>query len=770
MPLPKGFQMDAPAKLPSGFVLDSDQSAPPAPRQTINPEARTATNYGSEVVRGVGRGLKNDAVGLYQSARHPAETGRDMFNQAFLDIAATKGAWDASKGQPLSARAAGAGLAALENAPVIGGMVQHAEQGGGRMGSPEAVGAAAEGVTSIEAPEVAAKAIELAPRVPEMARSVAQTAIGVGPKLTEETAEKAAADFEKKKADVAERNANKMDEARQKQADAQVKADTENRAERLRLKQEYEQKVRDANEKHARDKAKAEEANAQALRDYNQAIGKVVEKNRAIEEARKASADTQARTQVQGSQLIYGLNGLAQTLRQRANGMFDAVRDKVGNATEPGQDLGAATRQALQKIAGSTERPKVFKDILSKYPEAEPDTIEYQGAQIQKGTPLYDVLKQHGAAEVPTVSFGDLQGYYSELGSELSRGNLPADVYLATKALQESVGNLMQRMANKAGAGKDLIAARQFYRDYMDTFHSPQGPSGSGSPVAQALDAKDPMRAVDYFAGKSGDRGIAMLRKYDPDLANLAQEAQRTQRGKAPAPRAEKGSISAVKPPKRQAAPSGANLPLPPVLPEGETVPFQQPKLEPAPKAPMLDPEALKRQEVTRAARSIQKFSKGDLYILLSGPIGGLIGGLLAKDPGMGLFYGAVADPALFMGRKLFARALDMDAVKNWLENPDERDFKAMEKLPPESQAQVRDALQQFINRQPRGISVSPKVRAFLLGGALAGQGKLAPRSSPSSSPGGQGAGPGQPSQLPAPRALAGPYGNPTDNWSNPQQ
>ena len=176
-----------------------------------------------------------------------------------------------------------------------------------------------------EAPDAVAKAVSLAPRIPEVVRSTAQTAMGVGPKLTEEMAEKAAADFGKKMADVSERNANKMDEARQKQADAQVKADAENRAERLRLKQEYEQKVRDANEKHAGDKAKAEEANAQALREYNQAVGKVVEKNRAIEEARKASADTQARTQVQGSQLISGLNGLDQTLRQRANGIMRAV-------------------------------------------------------------------------------------------------------------------------------------------------------------------------------------------------------------------------------------------------------------------------------------------------------------------------------------------------------------------------------------------------------------------------------------------------------------
>jgi hypothetical protein len=198
------------------------------------------------------------------------------------------------------------------------------------------------------------------------------------------------------------------------------------------------------------------------------------------------------------------------------------------------------------------------------------------------------VLASHGAVSAPPVTFADLQGYYSELSTELSKGTLPGDVYQATRALQEAVGDQMQKLADGAGVGKQLTTARKFYRDYMDTFHEPTGPSSSGSPIAQALLAKDPAVAVQKFSGASGDRGIAILRRYDPRLADLAQRARAAKQG-APTGtvpvRTPVASISVAKqtavpagpslplPPVLESAPSprAANLPLPPVLPEAES-------------------------------------------------------------------------------------------------------------------------------------------------------------------------------------------------------
>jgi hypothetical protein len=277
-------------------------------------------------------------------------------------------------------------------------------------------------------------------------------------------------------------------------------------------------------------------AQTTATQNYNRKIGQTAQQNRATTAAERAKAAQDAHLQVGGSQLIYGLRQLDKALRARAGVMYDAIREKVGDATLPGTDLAVAARAALSKISGTSVTPSIFRDILGKYPEAEPETIAYQGAQIPRGHPLYNVLAKNGAVEAPPITFADLQGYYSELGAELSKGNLPGDVYQATRALQDSIGDMMQKQAKSAGVGDLFVSARKFYRNYMDTFHEPAGPSSSGSPVAQALLAKDPTVAVDKFAGDSGARGIADLRRYSDSLANLAQDVRQHAQAKITIP------------------------------------------------------------------------------------------------------------------------------------------------------------------------------------------------------------------------------------------
>lgn len=312
-------------------------------------------------------------------------------------------------------------------------------------------------------------------------------------------------------------------------------------------------------EAHTKAETAAEQANAAATRGYNQKVGQTIQQRRAAAAADQTRRTAAAQTQVYGSQLIYGLNQLDRALRERAGVMFDAVRDKVGGATQPGTDLGTAARAALTKISGSSELPKPFRDILGKYPESEPATIEYQGAQIPRGHPLYDVLAKNGATGAPPVSFSDLQGYYTETGAELAKGTLPGDVYQATRELHSAIGDMMQQMADSAGAGKQFWDSRVFYRDYMDAFHEPAGPSGSGSPVAQVLLAKDPAVAVAKFSGTAGDRGVAILRRYNSNLADLAQRAgaikRETAAVTASAPRTVK-SIVDLPPAKTTAAPA----------------------------------------------------------------------------------------------------------------------------------------------------------------------------------------------------------------------
>jgi hypothetical protein len=155
---------------------------------------------------------------------------------------------------------------------------------------------------------------------------------------------------------------------------------------------------------------------------------------------------------------------------------------------------------------------------------------------------------------------------------------------------------MMQEMANSAGAGKQFWDSRVFYRSYMDAFHEPAGPSSSGSPIAQALQAKDPLVAVAKFAGDSGDRGIDLLHKYSHSLANLAHDIRQRAQAKVTVPA--RKFVADIPAPKVKPVPAGANLPLPPiqdsmpapraanlplppVMPEPEAIPFKEPKLTP---------------------------------------------------------------------------------------------------------------------------------------------------------------------------------------------
>ena len=510
--------------------------------------------------------------------------------------------------------AAGHGIATA--VPFIGPwMASVGEKEGEQIGTgnyPGAAGTAVGNALLALTPKAGGKVLSAVRATPEaLARGITDT--GTGP--IKELVKKTQAENEK----IADVNADRLERQRQDQ----IKADYDHRATLLKLKQKYEQDVRQATEKArtgtAQDRAQAQTKNLAAKQKYeqdvrdqtekfqiaraeaqranaeeqqarNQKIGETVQQNRAATAAERAQTDQAARLQVGGSQLIYHLNQLDRALRDRADVMFNAVKEKVGKVTQPGTDLGSTARAALTKISGSSEIPKPFRDILGKYPETDPEFIEYQGAQIPKTNRLYDVLKEQGMGTgAPPITFGDLQGYFTETGAELTKA-LAGDVYQATKQLHNAIGDMMQKMATDAKAGKEFWDSRVFYRNFMDAFHEPTGPSGSGSPIAQALLAKDPAVAVDKFAGDAGDRGIATLRRYSNSLADLAQDVRKTAQTKVTVPA--RKSVADLPAPKTKPVPAGANLPLPPVvesapapraanlslppvLPEPETVPVE---------------------------------------------------------------------------------------------------------------------------------------------------------------------------------------------------
>ena len=199
-------------------------------------------------------------------------------------------------------------------------------------------------------------------------------------------------------------NEDKKATAQQKWKEAQDKADYDHKAELLRLKQKYEQDARDASEKArtgtAQDRAQyqakqlaakqayeqsvrnqtqkyqterdaALKANAEAQRDYNRKIGETAQQNREATAAERAKADRDARLQVGGSQLIYGLRQLDKALRARANGLYGAVREKMAGSSLPSDTLADGV-QRLPRPKGYAGRPRRWLNSMRCSRQAPP--------------------------------------------------------------------------------------------------------------------------------------------------------------------------------------------------------------------------------------------------------------------------------------------------------------------------------------------------------------------------------------------------------------
>lgn len=559
----------------------------PAPRK--GPEARTVANYASEGVRGVGRGLRNDYEGL-KSLRHPIKALDSVIDQGEKAADAGVKEFKDTAGAPLGQRLGAATLTGLEQAPVLGPMVQHAEEGGEKMGSPEAFGAAMEGVTTLEAPGAVGKAIKLAPRVAEVGPRAVKNLVKDTQEENAKTTEKYNNDLEKAKSD----HSSELLELRQKYdqsaRDAQEKARTGTEkdkakvdASNLEAKQKYDQDVRDAQDKFRQKREKVEQENADRLREHSDKT-----------QAAKSEADQRSALATRKSALEHGVKTLSDKFQQDLKATRDeahATADAKYKALD--KELGGETVPSGNVIGHLLNASEIIKNAETSAPIL---------SQIEKAITNSD-----------HVTYDELQGYYSKLGTAIAKGGLQGDVYTAYNAMQDAIGDEMQRVADRKGKGQQLLDARASWRNLKQTFYDPK------SPLRKALTATEAGDAIGELAGKDRS-GIQALARYNPDLARrantirgYADEAaairvpgETTKRAPELAPRKPvPGGANLPLPPvlKNAPAPRAANLPLPPVLPnEPEaTVPRPAPK-----KIGVEDIEEAKGQKLQKRADLIR--------------------------------------------------------------------------------------------------------------------------------------------------------------------
>jgi hypothetical protein len=462
-------------------------------------------------------------------------------------------------------------------------------------------------------------------------------------------------------------------------------------------------------ETQAENVAEAEKA-ATATQEYNRAVGERIQANRRAAAGEAARSQAAADVQVKGSQLMTGIQALEKRVRATANGKYEAVKAKVGDDADPRGLLMDDVRAAQKKwIRGSPEKIKEFQSILLP-PKTSPalmladQTAENMGyksfAEAIQNPKMRNTFSRALPPEVfeeattgvgGTLNWNDYQGFYEETGAKLAPGNLPPDIFKAVQEVHQKVGDRMAAMARRHDATPEWYDAKNYYRQFMETFHDATGPSGSASPVAQAFLARDPATAAKFFMGSAGDRGVVELSRYDPQLTQLAQEVRQSREA-------------------ARVAPKGARK-----------------EAEPPPESTRFTPRTLTPEDI-RARHRADLQATADLMANLGRrrvdwsllTAGGSLVALLGEFKGMGLLElaggGAIAAPFI---SEAYARFLERPGVIARLERITPADIA---KVPPELRSQaLQDLRPLLIGARGREAKINPQVWALTMSAATTG-------------------------------------------------
>ena len=197
------------------------------------------------------------------------------------------------------------------------------------------------------------------------------------------------------------------------------------------------------------------------------------------------------------------LNNAEESARAKGHALYPE-----SDAVVPGTTMSAIANKAVnEKMQGSTSPvPGPLKSMMSD------DDLKRLGAiDTGKGS-LLDIYTKMGS-DAPT-SVKDVQGYYSELGKLMSKGNLDGDIYASVKQAHGDLGNLLNGIFKSEGKGPQWEDAqanwRQTAQDWWD----------KDSPLAQSMKESDPKAILKPLIGDQAERATQLLNRYTEHGAN----------------------------------------------------------------------------------------------------------------------------------------------------------------------------------------------------------------------------------------------------------
>ena len=363
---------------------------------------------------------------------------------------------------------------------------------------------------------------------------------------------------------------------------------------------------------------------------------------------------------------------------KEADAKFKAVREKLGiTEKDPGPEippehLVAMVRDIeLHTLQNIPENIKEFRAIYG------------HGEEAPEG--LREAYKKANRGEEPLgglpFTWDKLQSLKSRIDARLRNARrMNGDLKRGLRQLRDGVVEQMGTIAEPGGASDLWKDAKAFYRQFKEDFHEPTGPSGSGSPVARALDAVDPKNIRQPFASTQstlGNRGVEILRKYPQHGGNEAAATVEEMMGHHENLR-KMGADKAIKPAK----------------------------------IPVVDAEQSAREALMRRSARIGDLNARDMGVIASGGIGGLVGGVIRGN----LFesaLGAATGVGLYeTGKFAISRALSDPRVVEWLVRTPPEEIAVINKMKGADKIKLVNTLTDAAIKNK--VTPSPAVKALI--------------------------------------------------------
>ena len=418
-----------------------------------------------------------------------------------------------------------------------------------------------------------------------------------------------------------------------------------------------------------------------SVKDAVKAAGKEqvadLEKNAAARDLVAKRAELAKTVDQQSADLGQAIEKVETGAGKEADAKFNAVREKIGNPEVPATDLVATVRNAEENILqGIPENIKEFRSIVSHGEEAP--------ANIQDAATAHGV-ELEGAAP---ITWDKLQSLKSRIDTRLRQARtrpINGDVKRALYSVRDGVVDTMGDIANAKGASDLWADAKNFYRQYKEDFAEPQGPSGSGSPVAAALNAVDPQNIRQPFLRTQsaiGNRALDTLRKYPQhggvEAADLASQMLQSHK-------------------EMLQTGIGPNKPAPSV---------------PAP--PPVDIHQVALDAIEKRSRNWGQFNARDVGILGSSILGGLVAGTLMGHTGMGGVVGAASAMGYESMKYTLSRAMNKPAIVEWLAKTPQTEIDVLRKIPNADKVKILDGITQVATEAGNKTRLSPQAAALL--------------------------------------------------------